>query len=79
MSFIAETAAMAVYVAVDCVIVARIIARHVKAVTIRYDTRCYFNVRSKADVSQLNLYRTETTTKKCKREKLKSDNGYAHK
>jgi len=25
------------------------------AVTIRYDTRCYFNVRSKADISQLNL------------------------
>jgi len=27
---------------------------------IRYDTRCYFrpNVRSKADMSQLNLYRT---------------------
>ena len=24
-------------------------------VTIRYDTRCYFNVRSKADMSQLNL------------------------
>ena len=23
--------------------------------TIRYDTRCYFNVRSKADISQLNL------------------------
>jgi len=23
--------------------------------TVRYDTRCYFNVRSKADVSQLNL------------------------
>jgi len=23
--------------------------------TIRYDTRCYFNVQSKADVSQLNL------------------------
>ena len=23
--------------------------------TIRYDTRCYFNVRSKADTSQLNL------------------------
>ena len=21
----------------------------------RYDTRCYFNVRSKADISQLNL------------------------
>ena len=24
-------------------------------ITIRYDTRCYFNVRSKADISQLNL------------------------
>ena len=24
-------------------------------VTIRYGTRCYFNVRSKADISQLNL------------------------
>ena len=23
--------------------------------TIRYDTRCYFNVRLKADISQLNL------------------------
>jgi len=23
--------------------------------TIRYDMRCYFNVRSKADISQLNL------------------------
>jgi len=23
--------------------------------TIRYDTRCYFNVRPKADMSQLNL------------------------
>jgi len=23
--------------------------------TIRYDTRCYYNVRSKADISQLNL------------------------
>jgi len=22
---------------------------------VRYDTRCYFNVRSKADISQLNL------------------------
>ena len=35
------------------------------SLTIRYDTRCYFNVRSKADISQLNLphtteiYRTE--------------------
>ena len=25
------------------------------SVTIRYDTTCYFNVRSKADVSRLNL------------------------
>ena len=25
------------------------------SLTIRYDTRCYFNVRSKADISQLNL------------------------
>jgi len=24
-------------------------------VTVRYDTRCYFNVRWKADMSQLNL------------------------
>jgi len=27
----------------------------VQLVTIRYNTRCYFNVRSKADMSQLNL------------------------
>ena len=26
-----------------------------KNTTIRYDTSCYFNVRSKADISQLNL------------------------
>jgi len=26
-----------------------------RRITIRYDTRCYFNVRSKADMSQLNL------------------------
>jgi len=44
---------------------------------ILYDTRCYFNVRSKADMSQLNLYRTETTTKNCKTEKPKSKNRYA--
>ena len=39
------------------------ICRHVKALRrvsgreyrVRYDTRCYFNVRSKADISQLNL------------------------
>ena len=43
----------------------------------KYDTRCYFNVRSKANMSQPN-YRTETT-KKCKTEKLKSKDGYAQK
>jgi len=25
------------------------------SVTVRYDTRCYFNVQSKADMSQFNL------------------------
>ena len=30
--------------------------------TIRYDTRCYFNVRSKADISQLNLPHGKTGT-----------------
>ena len=30
-------------------------SRHEGNDTIRYDTRCYFNVRSKADISQLNL------------------------
>ena len=44
--------------------------------TIQYATRYYFQVRSKADMSQ--LYRTETTTKNCKTKKtLKSKNGYA--
>ena len=28
---------------------------HSKSIAILYDTRCYFNVRSKADMSQLNL------------------------
>ena len=39
--------------------VSRIPARHCERLTkllfIRYDTRCYFNMRSKADMSQLNL------------------------
>ena len=40
--------------------------------TIRYDTRCYFNVRSKANMSQLNLPHG-TDNKKCKnRKKTKS-------
>ena len=41
-----------------------------------YNTRCYFNVRSKADISQLK-YRTEPATEIGK--KLKSKNGYAQK
>jgi len=37
------------------------IVSHSVLETIRYDTRCYFYVRSKADVSQLNLaYRTSS-------------------
>ena len=41
--------------------------------TIRYDTRCYFNVRSKADMSQLNLYTARNRQlKSVKTEKLKS-------
>ena len=46
-----------------------------------YDTIRYavlFNVRSKADTSQLNLPRGNDN-KKCKTEKLKSENGYAQK
>jgi len=35
---------------------------------VRYDTKCYFNVRSKADISQLNLPHG-TDTKKCKNRK----------
>ena len=35
---------------------------------IRYDTICYFNVRSKANISQLNLPHG-TTTKKCKKKR----------
>jgi len=47
-----------------CVFVSNVIANHSLAAdgeqvvftdTIRYDARCYFNVRSKADISQLNL------------------------
>jgi len=35
------------------------------------DTRCYFNVQSKADTSQLNLYRTEQQLKTGKNRKSK--------
>jgi len=41
--------------------------------TIRYDTRCYFNVRSKADISQHNLPHGTDNKKSVKTEKkLKS-------
>jgi len=44
-----------------------------------YDTRCYFNVRSKADVSQLNLphgKRQLKSVKSKKQTKIKSGDGY---
>ena len=39
--------------------------------TIRYDTRCYFNVRSKADISQLNLPHGNRQLKSVKNRKIK--------
>jgi len=46
--------------------------------TIRYDTRCYFNVRSKANMSQLNLPHGNRQLKSVKTEKkLKVENRYA--
>ena len=44
--------------------------RPLRVYTILYDTRCYFNVRSKADISQLNL--PHGNVKSVKTEKLKS-------
>ena len=44
---------------------------------IRYDTRCYFNVRSKANTSQLNLPHGNDNYKVLK--KLKVENRYAQK
>ena len=41
-----------------------------------HDTRCYFNVHSKADVSQLSL--PHRTNKKVGK-KIKSNNGHAQK
>jgi len=62
-----------------CWLLIALFARHYTAVwnlecgvflwTYWYDTRCCFDVHSKADMSQLNL----TTTKKCKTEKVKTD------
>ena len=48
--------------------------------TIRYDTRCYFNVRSTANTSQLNLPHGNRQLKKCKNRKTKKKkDGYAQK
>jgi len=44
-------------------------------VRIRYDTRCYFNVQSKADISQLNLPHGTDNEKVENRKKLKSKKG----
>ena len=46
---------------------------------IRYDTRCYFNVRSRADMSQLNLPHVTNNLKVEKRKTKKKKNGYAQK
>jgi len=43
-----------------------------KAFTIRYDTRRYFNVRSKAHISQLNLPHGTDNLKSVKQKKVKS-------
>ena len=39
--------------------------------SIQYDTRCYFNVRSKADMSRLNLPHGNGQLKSVKTDKLK--------
>jgi len=48
-----------------------------RLVKLRYDTRCYFNVRSKADMSQLNLphgLARNRQLKSVKTEKVKTKN-----
>jgi len=49
---VVAAAAAAAVVAVVVVVVIVVVVRYD---TIRYDTRCYFNVGSKADISRLNL------------------------
>jgi len=39
----------------SCIVTENVIGIFASVCDIRYDTRCYFNVRSKADISQLNL------------------------
>jgi len=52
-----------------------------KMARLRYDTRCYFNLRSKADISQLNLPHGTDNWKSVKTEKKtkKKRDGYAQK
>jgi len=40
---------------VESVLITVVDLKQVTRIRTRYDTRCYFNVRSKADISQLNL------------------------
>ena len=47
--------------------------------TIQYDTRCYFYVRSKADISQLNLPHGTKLQKSGKKKNKKVKNGYDQK
>jgi len=44
---------------------------------IRYDTRCYFNVRSKADMSEIDLLHGNQQLKSGEQKKTK--NGYVQK
>jgi len=48
--------------------------KHCTVYTIRYDTRCHFNVQSKADISQLNLPHGTNNQKVDKTEKQKVKN-----
>ena len=52
-----------------CMLIDGIVKRYPTA--IRYDTRCYFNVRSKADISQLNLPHGNRQLRKCINRKTK--------
>ena len=53
------------------IILARDVGQTDTQTDVRFDTRCYFNVRSIADVSQLNLPHGTTSEKWKNREKTK--------
>ena len=44
-----------VHIQLICLFSTAVLTESLQLNTLRYDTRCYFNVRSKADISQLNL------------------------